>query len=125
MFPQLLVAHSLYVVGLYAGKEWVLGLDVGVPWLLIRVLALGGLGFIAWEVKYGRLFASRAIEVWSLRALRCSRRFIFNFDNAVVRRRDGIAICASSARVVVCCFGCPIAYKVRPCVRTYCIGIAG
>jgi hypothetical protein len=48
---------------LYAGKEWVLALDVGVPWLLIRVLAFGGLGFIVWEVKYGRLFASRAIEV--------------------------------------------------------------
>ena len=63
MLPQLLVAHSLYVVGLYAGKEWVLGLDVGVPWLLIRVLALGGLGFAAWEVRYGRLFGSRAIEV--------------------------------------------------------------
>ena len=63
--PQLLVAHALYVVGLYAGKEWVLGLDVGVPWLLIRVLALGGLGFIVWEVKYQRLFASRAIEVRS------------------------------------------------------------
>jgi hypothetical protein len=41
----------------------VLALDVGVPWLLIRVLALGGLGFIVWEVKYGSLFASRAIEV--------------------------------------------------------------
>ena len=63
MLPQLLVAHSLYVVGLYAGKEWVLGLDVGVPWLLIRVLALGGVGFAAWEVRYGRLFGSRAIEV--------------------------------------------------------------
>lgn len=59
----MLVAHSLYVVGLYAGKEWVLALDVGVPWLLIRVLALGGLGFAAWEVRYGMLFASRAIEV--------------------------------------------------------------
>ena len=63
VLPQLLVAHSLYVVGLYAGKEWVLALDVGVPWLLIRVLALGGLGFAVWEVRYGRLFASRAIEV--------------------------------------------------------------
>ena len=71
MLPQLLVAHSLYVVGLYAGKEWVLALDVGVPWLLIRVLALGGLGFIVWEVKYGRLFASRAIEV---------RRFSFTLS---------------------------------------------
>ena len=66
VLPQLLVAHSVYVVGLYAGKEWVLGLDVGVPWLLIRVLALGGLGFAVWEVKHGRLFTSRAIEVRSL-----------------------------------------------------------
>ena len=66
MLPQLLVAHSLYVVGLYAGKEWVLALDVGVPWLLIRVLAIGGLGFVVWEVKCGKLFGSRAIEVRSL-----------------------------------------------------------
>lgn len=65
MLPQLLVAHSLYVVGLYAGKEWVLALDVGVPWLLIRVLAIGGLGFVVWEVKYGKLFGNRAIEVQS------------------------------------------------------------
>jgi hypothetical protein len=63
VLPQLLVAHSLYVVGLYAGKEWLLSSDVGVPWLLIRVLALGGLGFVVWEVKYGMLFASKAIEV--------------------------------------------------------------
>lgn len=47
-----------------------LGLDVGVPWLLIRVLALGGLGFGVWEMKYGNVFASRAIEVRSLHALR-------------------------------------------------------
>lgn len=73
MLPQLLVAHSLYVVGLYAGKEWVLGLDVGVPWLLIRILALGGLGFIVWEVKHERLFTSKAIEVRSLGVLRCLR----------------------------------------------------
>jgi len=66
VLPQLLVAHSLYVVGLYAGKEWVLAFGVGVPWLLIRVLALGGLVFGVWEVKCGKLFASRAIEVRSL-----------------------------------------------------------
>ncbi|KAF9787328.1 cation efflux protein [Thelephora terrestris] len=65
VLPQLLVAHSFHAVGLYAGKEWVLSLDAGVPWLLIRVLALGGLGFVAWEVKYGKLFASRAVE-WSV-----------------------------------------------------------
>jgi len=63
VLPQILVAHSLYVVGLYAGKEWVLELGVGVPWLLIRVFALGGVGFVVWEVKYGKLVASRAIEV--------------------------------------------------------------
>ena len=79
MLPQLLVAHSLYVVGLYAGKEWVLGLDAGVPWLLIRVLALGGLGFVVWEVKYGRLFASRAIEVRSL----CSYAFHDAWDSSL------------------------------------------
>jgi len=118
VLPQILVAHSLYVVGLYAGKEWVLGLDVGVPWLLIRVLALGGLGFVVWEVKYGQLFASRAIEVRSL----CShssfdalRIHFLDFGRIVVCRRDGLVVCASTARVVACCFGCPVAYKVRFC----------
>ena len=116
--PQLLLAHSLYVVGLYAGKEWVLGLDVGVPWLLIRVLALGGLGFVVWEVKYGQLFASRAIEVRSL----CShssfdalRIHFLDFGRIVVCRRDGLIVCAFTARVVACCPGCPVAYKVRFC----------
>lgn len=119
VLPQLLLAHSLYVVGLYAGKEWVLGLDVGVPWLLIRVLALGGLGFVVWEVKYGQLFASRAIEVRSL----CSHSYFdalrihfLNFGRIVVCRWDGLVVCALTARVVVCCLGYPIAHKVRFCL---------
>lgn len=113
MLPQLLVAHSLYVVGLYAGKEWVLALDVGVPWLLIRVLALGGLGFAAWEVRYGRLFASRAIEV----RLSCSPLPVedssLNFWSIVVCRRDGFAVCAFTTCVVARCAGCPVTHKVR------------
>ena len=116
VLPQLLVAHSLYVVGLYAGKEWVLGLDVGVPWLLIRVLALGGLGFIVWEVKYGKLFASRAIEVRSLyshSSFDALKIHFLNFGSIVVCRWDGLVVCAFTARVVACCLGCPVAYKVR------------
>lgn len=113
MLPQLLVAHSLHVVGLYAGKEWVLILDVGVPWLLIRVLALGGLGFVVWEVKYGRLFASRAIEVQSPCFPIYSRaHFHSNFGNAVVRCRDGLALCTFAARVVARCFSHSITRKV-------------
>ena len=95
-----------------------LGLDVGVPWLLIRVLALGGLGFVVWEVRHGRLFASRAIEVRSL----CSHspfdalKIHFpNFGSIVVCRRDGLVVCAFTARVVACCLGRPVAYKVRFC----------
>ena len=118
VLPQLLVAHSLYVVGLYAGKEWVLGLDVGVPWLLIRVLALGGLGFVVWEVKYGQLFASRAIEVRSLCSYSSFDALRIHFlvlGRIVVCRRDGLVVCASTARVVACCLGSPVAYKVRFC----------
>ena len=53
--------------------------------------------------------------------------FIFNPENAVVCRRDGLTVCASAARVVVRCFGCPIAYKVRfrLCFRVRFIGSAG
>ena len=115
VLPQLLVAHSLYVVGLYAGKEWVLGLDTGVPWLLIRVLALGGLGFVVWEVKYGKLFASKAIEVRSLRSYSdaCGLSLPLNFWNVVVRCRDGFSVRAFTACVAVCCIGCFAAHKVR------------
>lgn len=95
-----------------------LGLDVGVPWLLIRVLALGGLGFVVWEVKYGQLFASRAIEVRSL----CSyssfdalRIHFLGFGSVVVCRWDGLVVCAFATRVAACCLGCPVAYKVRSC----------
>jgi hypothetical protein len=118
VLPQLLVAHSLYVVGLYAGKEWVLGLDVGVPWLLIRVLALGGLGFVIWEVKCGKLFASRAIEVRSLSScfsFDSLRIYFLDFGSVVVCRWDGLVVCAFTARVAACCLGCPVPYQVRFC----------
>ena len=90
-----------------------LALDVGVPWLLIRVLALGGLGFIVWEVKYGKLFASRAIEVRLALFVMFEGPSYLNFGSKVVRRWDGLAVCASTTRVVARCFGCPVAHKVR------------
>lgn len=37
------------MLSLYAGKEWLLDYEVGIFWVVIRVLACGGLGVLVWE----------------------------------------------------------------------------
>lgn len=63
LLPQLLAANALSAFALYVAKEWLLGYDVGVFWVLMRVLACGGLGVLAYQFWKGEALAERRIEV--------------------------------------------------------------
>ncbi|RDB15765.1 Zinc transporter 7 [Hypsizygus marmoreus] len=63
--PNILLSNVLYVFALHAGKEWLLDLDVGVFWVVMRVLACGGLGVLVWEGVTGQMAKRKTIE-WSV-----------------------------------------------------------
>ena len=48
-FPKIVLSNILFVLALYAAKESLLSYDVGVFWVVMRVLALGALGMLVWE----------------------------------------------------------------------------
>ena len=48
-FPKIVLSNVLFVLALFAAKESLLSCDVGVFWVVIRVLALGALGMLVWE----------------------------------------------------------------------------
>ncbi|KAM5532901.1 hypothetical protein V8D89_013453 [Ganoderma adspersum] len=58
-----LVADVLFVLALHAGKNYLLA-EVGVFWVLVRVLACGGLAVIMWLATSGQLQTNRLTE-WS------------------------------------------------------------
>ncbi|KAF9460499.1 cation efflux family-domain-containing protein [Collybia nuda] len=66
--PNILLSNVLYVFALHASKEWLLDLDVGVFWVVMRVLACGGLGVLVWEGVTGQLAKRKTIE-WSVLAM--------------------------------------------------------
>ncbi|PFH45909.1 hypothetical protein AMATHDRAFT_70910 [Amanita thiersii Skay4041] len=45
---RIFLSDTLFILSLYAGKEWLLEYDIGVFWVVIRVLACGGLGMLTW-----------------------------------------------------------------------------
>ncbi|EIW79167.1 cation efflux protein [Coniophora puteana RWD-64-598 SS2] len=49
LLPPVLISNVFFVLGLYLAKEHLLSYDVGVFWVVIRVLAVGGLGTLVWE----------------------------------------------------------------------------
>jgi len=51
------------VFAAHASKEWLLNLDVGVFWVVMRVLACGGLGVLGWEGMTGQMVKRKNIEV--------------------------------------------------------------
>ncbi|EIN06025.1 hypothetical protein PUNSTDRAFT_73311, partial [Punctularia strigosozonata HHB-11173 SS5] len=65
LLPQLLACNAFLVVSLYAGKEWLLEYEVGVFWVLMRVLACGGLSALVYQVLSGNLSPKRPVE-WSV-----------------------------------------------------------
>ncbi|KIJ61997.1 hypothetical protein HYDPIDRAFT_115148 [Hydnomerulius pinastri MD-312] len=48
-FPKIFTSNVLFVLALFAAKEGLLSYDVGVFWVVMRVLAIGGLGMLIWE----------------------------------------------------------------------------
>lgn len=63
LITRLTLSNLLFSFSLYAGKEWLLKYDVGVFWLVMRLLACGGLGVIVWELFTGQLTARKSAEV--------------------------------------------------------------
>ena len=61
--PRILLANGLYVVSVKAAKAWLLDFDVGVLWVLMRVLGCGGFGVLVWEVGTRQVVRRKSIEV--------------------------------------------------------------
>ncbi len=57
------MSNVLLVVALDAGKDWLLAANAGVFWVLMRMLACGGLGVVVWEGMTGTLGKKKFIEV--------------------------------------------------------------
>ena len=61
--PNILLSNVLYVFALHSGKEWLLDLNIGVFWLVMRVLACGGLGVLIWEGVTGQVKKRKTISI--------------------------------------------------------------
>ncbi|KAF8196686.1 cation efflux family-domain-containing protein [Mycena galopus ATCC 62051] len=62
--PRILLTGVLYATSLHAGKG-LLDFDVGVFWVVMRVLACAGVGVLVWEARTGQLAKRKSIE-WSV-----------------------------------------------------------
>ncbi|KAI6120501.1 cation efflux protein [Pisolithus thermaeus] len=61
-FPRLFVSNVLFVLTLFSAKEWLLSYDVGVFWVVMRVLAIGGLSTLMWEAFKSELAENKDVE---------------------------------------------------------------
>ncbi|KAG6335807.1 hypothetical protein ID866_3285 [Astraeus odoratus] len=61
-FPGLLASNVLFVLALFAAKEWLFSYEVGVFWVVMRVLAIGGLSMLLWEAWNSKLSQRGGIE---------------------------------------------------------------
>ncbi|KAI6112853.1 cation efflux protein [Pisolithus sp. B1] len=61
-FPRLFVSNVLFVLTLFSAKEWLLSYDVGVFWVVMRVLAIGGLSTLVWEAFRSELAENKDVE---------------------------------------------------------------
>ncbi|KIK23665.1 hypothetical protein PISMIDRAFT_451598 [Pisolithus microcarpus 441] len=61
-FPRLFVSDVLFVLTLFFAKEWLLSYDVGVFWVVMRVLAIGGLSTVVWEAFRSELAENKDVE---------------------------------------------------------------
>ncbi|KAF7430574.1 putative zinc transporter msc2 [Pleurotus ostreatus] len=62
LLPQVLGSNLLLAGVVYLGKEWLLSQDVGMFWVVMRLLACGGLGILVWEGITGQMRARKHIE---------------------------------------------------------------
>lgn len=63
LIPRILLSNVLFVFSIYASKEWLLTYDVGVFWVLMRVLACGAFGVLLWEGFTGQSSKRKTYEV--------------------------------------------------------------
>ncbi|PPQ63373.1 hypothetical protein CVT24_005638 [Panaeolus cyanescens] len=63
--PRILVSNVFFVFSAYASKEWLLDFEVGIFWVLMRVLACAGFGILIWEATTGQVAKRKNIE-WSV-----------------------------------------------------------
>ena len=66
LIPRILLSNVLFVFSIYASKEWLLTYDVGVFWVLMRVLACGGFGVLVWEAFTRQSSKRKTYEVSTL-----------------------------------------------------------
>ncbi|KAL6304516.1 cation efflux family-domain-containing protein [Sparassis latifolia] len=59
---QVLLSDVFLVLALQAGKAYLLSPNVGVFWVLVRVLACGGVGSLVWLLASGQLRKKRTVE---------------------------------------------------------------
>jgi solute carrier family 30 (zinc transporter), member 5/7 len=57
------LAHGVAALALCAGKDWLLAADAGVFWVLMRVLALAGVGALVWSAATGQLKQAKRSSV--------------------------------------------------------------
>jgi len=62
------------VVAVQSAKEWLLDLDIGVFWVVMRVLACGGLGVLGWEMMTQQVMKRKNIEVCVLLLMYVSKQ---------------------------------------------------
>ncbi|TFK39380.1 cation efflux family-domain-containing protein [Crucibulum laeve] len=65
LLPKIFLSNVLFVLAIQASKEWLLDFDVGVFWVVMRVLACGGLGVLVWEGMTGQVAKRKSFE-WSV-----------------------------------------------------------
>uniref|UniRef100_A0A0W0FWX2 Cation efflux protein transmembrane domain-containing protein n=1 Tax=Moniliophthora roreri TaxID=221103 RepID=A0A0W0FWX2_MONRR len=62
LLPRIALSNVCFVLSVLIGKEWLLELDVGVFWVLMRVLACGGFCALVWEGLTGQLAKRKNVE---------------------------------------------------------------
>jgi len=67
--PRVFLSDVLFVLSLYAGKEWLLDYEVGVFWVVMRVLACGGLGVLVWEGLTKQIAKRKSVQNIEVRHL--------------------------------------------------------
>ncbi|KAF8972631.1 cation efflux family-domain-containing protein [Flammula alnicola] len=75
LVPRILLSNALFVFAVHASKEWLLNFDVGVFWVVMRVLACGGLGVLVWEGITAQTAKRRNIE-WSALGMASLLQFV-------------------------------------------------
>jgi hypothetical protein len=83
--PRIFVASVLYATALHAGKG-LLDFDVGVFWVVMRVLACAGFGVLVWEARTGQLAKRKSIEVCN--TFRAQPPSLISLPISVVGPRD-------------------------------------